>query len=310
MLYESSNRSWAALLVVGSLVVTAIVLFQGIMTAASPPEAQGDEPNTEQREQRELRRERRLDGRALLWSGTHGGRIGVAIDEVESSTDNESVTEGALVRSVNPGSPAEEAGVEGGDVVVEFDGERVRSARQLSRLVGETPVGREIPVIVMRADERVSLLVTPEEGPNFSAVVREWLPDLGRLEQRVRDAVPHVTGEFDFDGRFLRGRRRLGIGVTDVGQQLAEYFGVDHGVLVTTVMSESVAATAGVQAGDVLMAIDGEPVDDVGTLHRMVMAIDTGATFQMEVSRNGEVVTLQGRFMESRQENGWASPRI
>ena len=75
-------------------------------------------------------------------------------------------------------------------------------------------------------------------------------------------------------------------------------------------MSESVAATAGVQAGDVLMAIDGEPVDDVGTLHRMVMAIDTGATFQMEVSRNGEVVTLQGRFMESRQENGWASPRI
>ena len=65
MLYESSNRSWAALLVVGSLVVTAIVLFQGIMTAASPPEAQGDEPNTEQREQRELRRERRLDGRAL-----------------------------------------------------------------------------------------------------------------------------------------------------------------------------------------------------------------------------------------------------
>ena len=48
-------------------------------------------------------------------------------------------------------------------------------------------------------------------------------------------------------------------------------------------MSESVAATAGVQAGDVLMAIDGEPVDDVGTLHRMVMAIDTGATFQLDV---------------------------
>ena len=310
MLYERSNRSWAALLVVGSLVVTAIVLFQGIMTAASPLAAQGDEPNIEQREQRELPRERRLDGRAaLLWSGTHGGRIGVALDEVETSTDNESVIEGALVRSVNPGSPAEEAGVEGGDVVVEFDGERVRSARQLSRLVGETPVGREIPVIVMRADERLSLRVTPEEGRNFSAAAREWLPDLGRLEQRVRDAVPHVIGEFDFDGRFLR-RRRLGIGVTDVSQQLAEYFGVDHGVLVTTVMSESVAATAGVQAGDVLMAIDGEPVDDVGTLHRMVMAIDTGATFQLEVSRDGVVVTLQGRFEESRRENGRASPRI
>ena len=75
-------------------------------------------------------------------------------------------------------------------------------------------------------------------------------------------------------------------------------------------MSESVAATAGVQAGDVLMAIDGEPVDDVGTLHRMVMAIDTGATFQLEVSRDGVVVTLQGRFEESRRENGRASPGI
>lgn len=124
----------------------------------------------------------------------------------------------------------------------------------------------------------------------------------------MRDAVPHVTGHFD--GRVLCGRRRLGIGVTDVGQQLAEYFGVDHGVLVTTVMSESVAAAAGVRAWDVLMAIDGEPVDDVGTLHSMVMAIDTGATFQMEVSRNGEVVTLQGRFEERRRETGRASPRI
>jgi len=162
MLCESSNRFWAALLVVGSLVVTAIVLFQGVVTAASPP--------AEQRE----RRVQRLDGRVpRLWSGSSGGRIGVAIDEVESSTNNESVTEGALVRSVNPGSPAEEAGVEGGDVVVEFDGERVRSARQLSRLVRETPVGREIPLIVMRAAERVSLRVTPEDGPDFSAAARE-----------------------------------------------------------------------------------------------------------------------------------------
>lgn len=311
MLYESTNRSWVALLIVGSLVVAATMVLQGIVTAAAPPAAQNaaqnDLPSINQRDERDGR-ERRLAGRAaLLWSGTPGGRIGVAIDEVELSTDDGLVTEGALVRSVNPGSPAEDAGVESGDVVVEFDGERVRSARQLSRLVLETPVGREILLIVMRGDERVSFRVTPEEGQDVSAA-REWLPDFGRLEQRVRDVVPHMTREFDFEGRFRRGRRRLGIGVTDVGEQLAEYFEVDHGVLVTTVMSDSVAATAGVQAGDVLTAIDGAPVDDVETLHRMVMAIETGAMFQIEVTRNGEVVTLEGRFDERRRATGRASP--
>src|SRR5438093_11124913 len=50
--------------------------------------------------------------------------------------------EGAMVESVNPNSPASAAGLRAKDVIVEFDGERVRSARHLMRLVTETPVGR------------------------------------------------------------------------------------------------------------------------------------------------------------------------
>ena len=213
----------------------------------------------------------------------HGGRIGVAIDDFESSEMRGALSEGAAVRSVTRGSPAADGGVEGGDIVVEFDGERVRSARQLSRLVQETPVGRVVPVLVMRDDERVRLVVTTKEDPDFSAAVLEWMPDLNRLDQRVRQALPwmpRLGQNFDVAGRLLRGRQRLGIGVTDMGPQLAEYFGVDGGVLVTTVVSQSVAA--------------------IGPL----------ATAQIDVLRDGATITLKTRFEERPQPQGRVIGRI
>jgi serine protease Do len=280
---QNTNRPWAALLLVGALILTALVMLQGIVTAAPPPAPQGVEPT-------------RDDG-LRLWSRMGGGRIGLSVVDLNSPEMRGSLTEGAVVRSVTPEGPADGAGLENGDVIVEFDGERVRGARQLSRLVQETPVGRDVPVLVARDDERVSLRVTPKEGPDLSAAVREWMPDLGRLEQRLRQALP-------------RGRQRLGIVVTDVGPQLAAYFGVEHGVLVTTVIAESVAADAGLEAGDVLTEIDGAPVDDVETLHRRVAAITLPATVQIEVSRDGEMITLEARFEEIPESNRRASRHI
>lgn len=295
---QNTNRPWAGLLLVGALILTALVMLQGIVTAAPPPAPQEAEPT-------------RGDGLRLR-SAMGGGRIGISVDDLDFPEMAGMLSEGAVVRSVTPGGPAAGAGLENGDVIVEFDGERVRGARQLSRLVQETPVGRDVPVLVARDDERVSLRVTPEEGPDLSAAVREWMPDLGRLEQRLRRALPrmpHTDREFNQDQR-LGGRQRLGIAVTDVGPQLAAYFGVEHGVLVTTVIAESVAADAGLEAGDVLTAIDGAPVDDVETLHRRVAAITPPATVQIDVSRDGETITLQVRFEETPESSRRANWRI
>lgn len=77
-----------------------------------------------------------------------GGRIGISVVDLNSPETRGSLTEGAVVRSVTPEGPADGAGLENGDVIVAFDGERVRGARQLSRLVQETPVGRDVPVLV------------------------------------------------------------------------------------------------------------------------------------------------------------------
>ena len=296
---QSANRPWAALLAVGGLILTAVVVFQGIVTAAPPVAAQGAERTSEDRGLR-------------VSFGTEGGRLGMSIDDLDSSETRGSLTEGAIVRAVTLGSPAADAGLEDGDIVVEFDGQRVRSARQLSRLVEETPVGREVPLLVMRDNERLMLSVTPGEGADSFTAIREWMPDLGRWEQRLRQVLPETLRrdrEFHFEGQ-LRGRQRLGIEVTGVGPQLAEYFGVDHGVLVTTVKSGSVAADAGLEAGDVLTAIDGEPVYDIGALHRMVAAIAPPATVQLEVSRDGAALTLPAHFEKTPEPRSRAHRRI
>ena len=173
---QNSNRSWAALLVVGGLILTAVVVFQGIVTAAPPAAAQGTERSGEDRGPR-------------VSFGTRG-RLGISTHDLESSEIRGSLTGGARVRSVAPGSPAADGGLEDGDIVVEFDGERVRSARQLSRLVQETPVGREVPLVVVRDDERLQLRVTLGEGTDALVAIQEWMPDLGRWGQRLRRVLP------------------------------------------------------------------------------------------------------------------------
>ena len=67
----------------------------------------------------------------------------------------------SIVDSVRMNGPAEKAGIRNSDVIVEFDGEHVRSARQLSRLLWETPSARPVKVVVLRGQQRVELSVTP-----------------------------------------------------------------------------------------------------------------------------------------------------
>jgi len=96
-----------------------------------------------------------------------GSSIGVRVRDLNAddfkNTGMNSV-EGAFVESVESGTPAEKAGLKSGDVIVEFDGDRVRSVRTLSRLVSETPPKRTVKTTVVRAGVRRSIDVTPEAG--------------------------------------------------------------------------------------------------------------------------------------------------
>jgi serine protease Do len=130
-----------------------------------------------------------------------GVRIGVELREVDADVARERklpAVEGALVESVEAESPAAKAGIKQGDVITSLDGERVRSVRQLQRLVGDTPAGRPVKMTVVRDGKKVDLSVTPEaaEGPfALGRLGRDLAPDIQRrVEERLR-ALPR---EFTF----------------------------------------------------------------------------------------------------------------
>ena len=228
-----------------------------------------------------------------------GPQIGLAVREVTpADVERESLvsSRGAVVSAVTDGSPADEAGVRAGDVVVAFDGETVRSARQLSRLVQETPPGRAAGITVRRDGARLELEVTPVNRPASADDFRGPLDRIGRLgEELGRRFEGFRIPEFDV----FRSRTRLGIGAQALTPQLADYFGVEEGVVVMHVEEDSAASTAGLRAGDVITAVDDRGVSDVDELRRRLDRVEPDEEFPLTITRDGETLTLSAT-VESR----------
>ena len=295
---QRSDRQWAGLMVVGVLILMGVVLLQGVVSAVHPgTEVQQVDPDGH-------------DVALRVLTASQGSRIGVSIEEVEESEASGSLDEGAYVNDVREGTPAADAGFEAGDVIVEFDGERVRSAVQLSRLVRETPAGREVSATVMRDGSSRTLQVTPETGPGWMSSIERHLPNVGHLDRdwsqylqtMVGRAIPAGPRGLYFSDDYSQGRmpRRLGIEVVSVSSQLADYFGVEEGALVATVEPDSVASVAGLQAGDVITAINERAVDGPSALRHHVSTLEPGETFTIEITRDGREVRLDGQIDEER----------
>src|SRR5262245_44034265 len=92
-----------------------------------------------------------------------GAQIGVTVKDV-GSDDAKAASSGVIVDHVEADTPAEKAGIKAGDTIIEFDGERVRSVRQFSRLVQETPTGRKVQAVLSRNGQHVSVSVAPERS--------------------------------------------------------------------------------------------------------------------------------------------------
>jgi len=243
------------------------------------------------------------DGRRHIeLMGGSGSRIGVSVRDIEQAdVQREKVAApaaGVVVDEVNADSPASKAGLKTGDVVVEFDGERVRSSRQFSRLVQESVAGRAVKAAVVRDGKKVDLTVTPESRPGFEMLARrEFGPAIGEFQRRARALSLSFPERFDVPDFGFRVRTgRLGVNVQSLSPQLAEYFGVKDGVLVTTVTPDSAAAKAGVKAGDVIKSVDGSMVNDSDDLRRRMSELGDDKEFSLEVVRDRKPMTLKGKI--------------
>jgi membrane-associated protease RseP (regulator of RpoE activity) len=237
-----------------------------------------------------------------------GGRLGVTISDVDATDAN--AASGVRIDEVEEGSPAEKAGFQKGDVVTEFDGERVRSARQFSRLVSETPPGRQVSAIVSRNGQRSTVTVTPRESSSYSFLNSENRRALETLQDRLRvmptPAPPRAPNppraprapEPPAIERFFYSGSTLGVTTNSLSEQLQEYFGAKGGLLVTSVTEDSAAAKAGVKAGDVIVSVNGRSVDEPFGLRSEVQRLDPGEEFTLEIVRDRKAMTLKGKMEE------------
>lgn len=188
---------------------------------------------------------------------TRRGWLGVTIQEVTGDiAENLNLDEayGALVSTVHEESPAFAAGIKSGDVIVEFNGERVPSQRLLPRMVANSPVGETVPVKVWRDGRTLTVEVTLGELEKV---------DLASL--RTSGPTTRDTGDRDIDA--------LGLTVVDLSEGAAERFGLDpktEGVVIAEVSRNSDAALKQVQAGSIIREVNQKAVTNTGDLQKLV----------------------------------------
>jgi serine protease Do len=276
------------------LAVAALATSAGIGTAAA--RASSDEP--------EAARPRR-DRTVRIERHGGGGYLGVSLDDGQDR--------GAEIKEVVDDSPAAKAGLKAGDVVVGFDGETVRSAAQLSRLVHETPKGRTVEVAFVRGGSRQQAQVTLGEprrvgvfGPGDIHIegldrLRDQLGDLAVPEPPEPPDVPAPPDaprppRLPMLNDMFSLRPRLGVQVVDLGEQLARYFKVDDGVLVSSVNPGSPAEKAGLRAGDIILKVDGQAVGSSRDLVRNVGRTDSAREVTLQVQRDGHPLDVRVRL--------------
>jgi serine protease Do len=174
---------------------------------------------------------------------------------------------GALVQNVEPGKPAERAGVQPGDIVVEIDGRKINTNRELIDYISYLPVGSKVNLTVIRDGQRRTLTATTAERP---------LEADNSERNSNKDVEP--------------SRNRLGMSVQDLTPQTRQTYSVDdrvrNGVVVTSVKEVSAAGEA-LNEGDVITEVQGEKISNASDFRAAVDRARSGQTIRMYVVSSG-----------------------
>jgi serine protease Do len=183
--------------------------------------------------------------------------------------------QGALVAKVMPDSPAEKADLQVGDIILSFNGKDVEQSSTLPPVVGRTPIGKRVPVNVMRDGRRQTLWVVLGE-----------LPDKDRQIAKAEDSKTTMDN-------------RIGIQVADLTEDQRKELELDGGVLVEHV-GEGAASSAGMRQGDIIVRIDNKPVKNVDAFESMVKDLPAGKSVAVLIQRRGGPIFMAMKVPESK----------
>ena len=197
------------------------------------------------------------------------GRIGVQIEQV-SKEIAESIglgrAQGALVRGVEAGAPADNAGIEAGDIITRFDGKVIEKSSDLPRLVGNVKPGTRSSITVFRRGTSRDLMVTIAEIEAEKPVRRAAVPE----------AKPPVAGP----------AQAIGLVVAELTDALKKELKLRGGVRVES--AEGAGARAGLREGDVIVAIANAEVLSVKDFEQTLAKIDKTKTVNV-LFRRGDM---------------------
>lgn len=210
--------------------------------------------------------------------------LGISISDLTKSKSAELKLpdeNGVLVNRVEKDSPAEKAGVQPGDVIVQFNGIKILAVRQFTRMVSELLPDRTTNLVVWRNAAQKTFPVTLARRPKSEGIESYSLdmePLRKSLEQMREGFHGWDEGQGPMTFLFQPSQGRLGIDLDSLTPQLGEYFGVKegHGALIVSVRKDSLADKAGLKAGDVVISVDSKEVTSPAEVVRLVRAKKEG----------------------------------
>jgi serine protease Do len=215
------------------------------------------------------------------------GRIAVAIGDVTKEVADSlglGKARGALVGSVEPGGPAEKAGIEPGDIILKFNGRDIEKASDLPRMVGDTKPGARVPLQLWRKGATRDVSIT----------VAELEPD-GKVKAARGSGTPK-----DDNAAPAAKPNALGLIVTDLGEARLKELKVKSGVEVE--VADGPALKAGIRPGDIILRLGDTDVTSARQFNDLVKGLDKSRIAAVFVRRGDatQVLTLRPGATASR----------
>jgi serine protease Do len=204
---------------------------------------------------------------------------------------------GAVVNEVVEDSPAEEAGLQESDVIISINGDQIDDAEDLVDYIYDSDIGDKLTITLMRGDDKLIKEVTLGEKSE-KYYKRKIIKRFPRIEihddKHEWDKHHDKDFDFDFDWDDHHQRGYIGVLISDLSNQLRDYFGVkeDVGVLIGHVNENTSAEKAGLKAGDVIISVDDKEVKNNIDVMKIIGKKEVGEKVSVKVVRNKEQKTF------------------
>ncbi|HJW94805.1 MAG TPA: trypsin-like peptidase domain-containing protein [Thermoanaerobaculia bacterium] len=198
------------------------------------------------------------------------GYLGMQIYEVTEDVKqsfNLPDAKGALVQAIEPGKPADKAGIQAGDVITEIDGRKINNNRELIDYISYLPVGSKVNITLIRNGQRKTVTATTAQRPDEAEPSEETQSENGSPT-----------------------KNRLGVSVQEITPQSRQQYGLGEnlrGIVVTGVKEVSPAGDAGITEGDVISEVQGQKINTLADFRAAVDGLKSGQTIRVYVTTSG-----------------------